>query len=266
MLVTALLLCSLMLLANMAAAGNDKMGGGTTIVTSLKRVSVSESGEEGNGRSDFPAISDDGRYIVFNSLADNLVISDTNGFLGWDILVYDLETDNIEMISINSDGIQGNGPSTDPDISADGRYVVFESYATNLVISDTNSVQDVFVHDQQTGMTKRVSINSVGEQGNGSSGFSKISADGRFITFDSSANNLVTDDTNNWTDVFVQDLQTGVTERVSVSSQGVEGNANSANLAISGDGRFVSFSSVACNLVPNDTNAANDIFVHDRQT
>jgi Tol biopolymer transport system component len=262
--ITSLLLCSLLLLANMAA-GNGETGSGT-IVTSLKRVSVNENGEEGDGESTMPAISADGRYVAFYSLANNLVMSDTNTFVGWDVFVYDLETDTIELVSVNSNGEQGNALSTSPDISADGRYVVFESYATNLVISDTNNLQDVFVYDQQTGITRRVSVNSVGEQGNGNSGFSTISGDGRYVAFSSSANNLVADDTNGDNDVFVHDLQTGATERVSVSSQGIEGSWHSSASAISNDGQFVAFRSSASNLVPGDTNSVDDIFVHDRQT
>jgi Tol biopolymer transport system component len=266
LLVTSLLLCSLTLLANMAVAGKGETEGGY-IVTSLKRVSVGIGGEEGNGTSQLPAISADSRYIAFYSLADNLVVSDTNGFLGWDIFVYDMETDTIEMVSVSSAGEQGNGSSTSPDISADGSYVVFTSSATNLVMGDTNGVRDVFVHDRQSHKTRRVSVNSAGEQGNGSSsGFSKISADGRFVTFSSSAINLVPDDTNYDSDIFVHDLQTGMTERVSVSSQGDEGNWYSTSPAISGDGRFVTFGSRSNTFVPNDTNAAEDIFVHDRQT
>jgi Tol biopolymer transport system component len=262
--ITGLLLCSLMLLANMAA-GNGEMGSGT-IVTSLKRVSVSDSGEEGDGESTMPAISADGRYVAFYSLADNLVMSDTNTFVGWDVFVYDLETDNIEMVSVNSDGEQGNALSTNPDISADGRFLVFSSYATNLVISDTNNLQDVFVYDRQTGITMRVSVNSNGEQGNGNSSSIKISADGQFVAFASYANNLVAGDTNGVSDVFVHDLQTGATERVSVSSQGAEGSWHSSTSAISNDGQFVAFRSSASNLVSGDTNGTDDIFVHDRQT
>jgi Tol biopolymer transport system component len=212
-----------MLLVNMAGAGNGEMGD-ETIVTSLKRVSVSDSGEEGDGESTMPAISADGRYVTFYSLANNLVMSDTNIFVGWDVFVYDLETDTIELVSVNSVGEQGNALSTWPDISADGRYVVYSSYATNLVINDTNNLQDIFVFDRQTSMTTRVSVNSVGEQDNGNNSFPKISADGRFAVFDSNANNLVANDANLVSDVFVHDLQTSVTERVSVSSQGIEGS------------------------------------------
>jgi Tol biopolymer transport system component len=98
--------------------------------------------------------------------------------------------------------------------------VVFSSYATNLVISDTNGIEDVFVHDRQTGMTRRVSVNSIDEQGNGGSSNANISDDGRHVVFNSYANNLVISDTNGLSDIFVHDLETGITERVNISSEG----------------------------------------------
>ena len=109
-------------------------------------------------------------------------------------------------------------------ISADGRFVAFSSYASNLVPGDTNGWYDVFIHDRQTGRTQRVSVSSGGAQGNGNSNSPGISADGRFFAFASAAGNLVPGDTNNLADVFVHDRQTGETQRVSVSSGGAQGN------------------------------------------
>src|SRR5213595_159425 len=110
-----------------------------------------------------------------------------------------------ERVSMDSAGNEGNGGSGGPAISADGRFVAFASYASNLVPGDTNGVADVFVHDRQTGTTKRVSVNSAGTQGNGGSGSPAISADGRFVAFSSYATNLVPGDTNGVVDVFVHD-------------------------------------------------------------
>src|SRR6266568_2731778 len=138
-----------------------------------------------------------------------------------------------ERVSVASGGTEGNGASLSSALSADGRFVAFVSAATDLVAADTNGVSDVFVHDRQTGATERVSVASGGAQGNGSSGLigfafpPALSADGRFVAFDSAATNLVAGDTNAVSDVFVHDRQTGTTERVSVASGGAQGNGNS---------------------------------------
>lgn len=153
-----------------------------------------------------------------------------------------------------------------PALSSNGRYVAYTSIANNLVIGDSNGFYDVFVHDRQTGNTTRVSVATNGTQGNEISYEPSISGDGRYVSFWSEANNLVNGDTNGVTDVFVHDRQTGVTQRVSVASNGTEGNGMSENHSISGDGQYVVFDSEASNLVSNDTNGYNDIFIHDRQT
>src|SRR5437762_5568898 len=173
-----------------------------------------------------------------------------------------------ERVSVASDGTQGNSPSQLPALSADGRFVAFQSWATNLVPGDTNGFADVFVHDRQTDTTERVSVASDGTQGNGGSGAEAISADRRFVDFSSYYTNLVPGDTNgrSWTDVFVHDRPTRTTERVSVASDGTQGNNWSEYPSISADGRFVAFSSYATNLVPGDTNGQQDVFVRDRQT
>src|SRR5438132_49617 len=123
-------------------------------------------------------------------------------------------------VSVASDGTEGNAASAGAALSADGRFVAFHSAGTNLVAGDTNATTDVFVHDRQTGITERVSVASDGTQGNKASSYPALSADGRFVAFDSDATNLVAGDTNGATDVFVHDRQTGTTERVSVASGG----------------------------------------------
>jgi Tol biopolymer transport system component len=153
-----------------------------------------------------------------------------------------------------------------PAISADGRFVAFWSNADNLVVGDTNGASDVFVHDRETGVTERISVDSAGNQGNNDSLEPAISADGRFVAFLSGADNLVSGDTNGNLDIFVHDRETDVTERVSVDSVGNQGNNHSLEPAISADGRFVAFRSYANNLVPGDTNSTADVFVHDRKT
>lgn len=229
------------------------------------RVSVASDGSEGDDRTSLPpAISADGRFVAFGSNATNLVPNDTNGI--GDVFVHDLETGATERVSIASDGTQGNGGGSSPAISADGRFVAFGSSSTGLVPNDTNGEFDVFMHDRQTGETTRVSVASDGTQGDNFSGFTPaISGDGRFVAFASFSSNLVTGDTNGEFDVFVHDRQTGETERVSIASDGTEANEISIGVSISADGRFVAFQSAASNLVPDDTNGAVDIFVHDRQ-
>ncbi len=228
------------------------------------RVSVSSTGAQGNGMSDYPDISDDGRIVAFASLATNLVAGDTNG--QWDVFVRDLVANTTTRVSVNSAGVQGNGRSEAPVLSADGRYVVFGSYATNLVTGDTNNKRDVFLHDRQTGTTTRVSVSSTGAQAAGMSAFYAVSDNGRFVAFQSNAKNLVPGDTNGKTDVFVRDVVAGTTTRVSVSSAGVQGNNHSQYPDISGDGRYVAFESLASNLVATPTVSLADVFVHDRQT
>ena len=165
-----------------------------------------------------------------------------------------------------SRAVQANGASGPAGISADGRYVLFDSTASNLVPGDTNGAQDVFVRDLKTATTERVSVSSTGAQGNDGSGLASISADGQVVAFASPATNLVPGDTNGVSDVFVHNLVTGVTQRVSVSSTGAQANGGSSDASLSGDGNLVGFSSAAANLVPGDTNAQSDLFVHNVTT
>ena len=177
--------------------------------------------------------------------------------------VYAMETGRV---SVSSGGVEGNLGSGSLSISADGRFVAFESDARNLVPGDINGSTDIFVHDRVTRETTRVSVSSAGVEGNSESGIPSISADGRFVAFHSYANNLVPRDTG-WADIFVRDRVTHETTRVSVSSAGVAGNVGSSGyVSFSADGRFVAFESDATNLVPGDMNDETDIFVHDRVT
>jgi PKD repeat protein len=198
-----------------------------------KRVSVDSNGNQGNNDSYETTMSADGRYAAFDSYASNLVPGDTNGAL--DIFVHDRLTGITNRVSVDSDGNQGNNDSIEPTISADGRYVAFFSLASNLVAGDTNGTKDVFVHDRHTGITNRVSVDSSGNQGNGTSRLQSISADGRYVAFQSGASNLVAGDTNGTWDAFVHDRQTGTTEIVSVNSSGNQGNESSHTPSISAE-------------------------------
>ncbi|HLF40540.1 MAG TPA: hypothetical protein VI854_03590 [Acidimicrobiia bacterium] len=234
------------------------------------RISVGANGAQANDESARPVVSRDGRFVAFESDATNLV---AGGLLGGgdtnnaeDVFVYEMASGQVARVSVSSSGGQGNGISGKPSISADGRFVAFSSEASNLVSGDTNGHADIFVHDRQAGETKRVSVAPDGAQATNASASPALSADGRFVSFDSRATNLGVNDNNAAVDVYVKDLQSGAVTRASVASNGSQGNNSSKDSSISGDGRFVAFWSDATDLVDGDTNAIKDVFVHDRQT
>ncbi|MDO9086499.1 MAG: hypothetical protein Q7U53_09860 [Anaerolineaceae bacterium] len=237
---------------------HDRQTGQTVI------VSKSSSGLVGNLPSSDPSISADGRFVAFQSLSDNLVTGDNNE--DWDIFVHDLESQNTVLVSKSTNSDIGNGPSNYPSISENGYYVAFQSEATNLVSDDTNETMDVFLYNLQTGDISMISTGIGENAGNGFSGFPSISNDGRFTAFLSGASNLVENDNNATNDIFVFDGLLDTIERVSISSTGTEGNSYSNVPSISGNGRFVVYTSAATNLVDDDTNNREDIFLHDRET
>ncbi|MBP9821652.1 MAG: PD40 domain-containing protein [Candidatus Pacebacteria bacterium] len=175
-------------------------------------------------------------------------------------------TNGFELVNVDSDEVKGNGDANNDvfGISSDGRYVIFNSAATNLVADDTNGVTDIFVRDMESGITLRVSVDSEGNEANNHSGDASISSDGRYVAFSSNASNLVVGDSNGLGDIFVYDRDTDTIERVSIDSEGLEGNNTSVSPSISADGRYVIFDSDATNLVGDDTNGAQDIFVYDQ--
>jgi Tol biopolymer transport system component len=253
----------LLLAASALALGS--LTGAEAASAPLVRESVASSGAQANGHSLAAAISADGRYVAFYSSATNLVAGDTNG--DRDVFVHDNQTGRTTRVSVASSGAQSNGQSFSPSISADGRYVAFYSDANDLVAGDTNNADDVFVHDNQTGATTRVSVSSSGGQGDAGSYLPAISADGRYVAFASDATNLVAGDTNRLRDIFVHDLATGTTTRVDVATNGDEAQGGpSTSPAISANGNIVAFSSFAFNLIPTDTNFESDIFIHNVQT
>jgi Tol biopolymer transport system component len=284
------------------------------------RVSAPATGGESNGPSDNPSVSSDGRYVAFQSAATNLVPGDTNGYP--DIFVRDTIGGTTTRVSVASGGAQGNGSSTDPSISADGRFVCFLSNASNLVAGDSNNATDVFrvdrvsgnidivtlradgsvaptgaayaavisgdgqhvafstsqfvsnepiqvyhdvdvfVRDMLTGTTTWASVGVGGVAGDGESVTRpSISVDGRYVAFDSASTNLVSGDTNAMRDIFVRDVTVGVTARVSTPLLGGQANGDSFWPALSSDGRWVAFESLAANLVAGDANGWRDVFV-----
>jgi Tol biopolymer transport system component len=229
-----------------------------------ERVSVHTDGTEADDPSSASSISADGRFVAFESTATNLIDNDSNGLR--DIFVHDRDTGTTERVSVHTDSTEADNPSSAPSISADGRLVAFESTATNLIDNDLNGLRDIFVHDRDTGTTERVSVKSDGTEANDVSFAPSISADGRFVAFESSATNLIDNDSNGLRDIFVHNRNTGVTERVSVDSIGTQADDFSLAPSISADGGFVAFESMATNLIDNDLNGLRDIFVHDRNT
>jgi Tol biopolymer transport system component len=249
----------------------DRQTGQTSI------VSMGYDGSQANSQSEYPVISADGRYIAFASDATNIVTGDSAGYR--DVFEYDRETGKNIRVSVSTDGKQADAGTQAfvISISANGQFVAFPSLATNLVLNDNNKAWDIFVHDRDKGETTRVSVSSDGKQADAGSYGVSISPDGRYVTFGSNATNLVPEDLNGVMDVFVHDRQTGQTELVSVSTDGTPGNEASGftliasdgidfayGTLISADGSMVAFMSNASNLVVNDTNASQDIFIHAR--
>ncbi|MFY9234408.1 MAG: hypothetical protein WAO58_08100 [Fimbriimonadaceae bacterium] len=227
------------------------------------RVSVSTTGEQGNDDSIDPSVSANGRYVAFGSKANNLVSGDP---YYWDIFVKDRQTGITTIVSVSSTGERGQNHSWQPKITPDGRHVTFWSWSNMLDPEHPGGgAQPIYIHDRQTAKTSLVSISSTGQHGNNFSSSPSTSDDGRFVAFDSSANNLVEGDSNGTSDIFLRDRQTGQTKRVSVSSGGEQANQASYFTSISGDGRYIAFTSKASNLVQGDT-TLYDVFVHDQET
>ncbi len=245
---------------------NDTNGGSDIFVydrveRQVSRVSVASDGTEGNGISSSPAMSKEGRIIAFVSTSSNLVPGDDNNKA--DIFVHDLDTGITVLVSKSSSGVIGNGNSTDVFVSCEGEYIAFASDSTNLVPADVNRKRDVFVHDMSTGETKLVSKSSEGNFGNGMSKTPTIDEYGRYVSFASRANNLIADDYNHTWDIFVHDLETSETWRISEAPDGSDGNSSSVSPTIDCHGTHVVFISYASNLVAQDNNYSADVFVYD---
>lgn len=218
----------------------------------LERMSEASDGTGANAWAISPTISSDGQHVGFLSAATNLVPGDTNGMP--DAFVRDRRTGRTELISVSSDGTQADQPSSQPWLSADGRYAVFLSTAGNLVPGDTNDRQDVFLRDRVAGTTELISVGVDGTPADGHSLGPAISPDGRFVAFQSTADDLVPADTDVHDDVFVRDRQTGTTEMIPAP----EGNA-AAEPSISADGQTVAYS-------VNGGPIGFQIFTYDRRT
>jgi Tol biopolymer transport system component len=247
----------------------DRATGTTALITLNYNGTAATTGSS-------PSISDDGRFVAFDSNSPNHVPGDIN--VHWDVFLRDRDTDSdgtfdepgfaiTTLASVSTGGVQGDADVwAETSLSADGRYVAFTSWATNMVAGDTNSTGDVFIRDRVAATTTRVSVDSADNQGNGFSSYSQISADGTAVVFQSASTNLVGGDTNAYTDVFVHNILAETTVRVSLNDVDVEGNWGGYHPTMSADGQYVAFSSYSCNLVLGDTNGYIDIFVRDRGT
>jgi len=222
------------------------------------RCSTNAAGGQATGASDLPSISADGRYVAFASVSTDIIPGITPGR----IHVYrkDVTTQTIERCSNSEAGTEADADSYWLSMSADGRFVAFESYATNLVPNDTNTFADIFRKDLLTKQVVRCSSSSANEQSDNDSFYSSISASGRFVVFMSNATNLVPGDTNGFQDIFRKDLLTSQTVRCSITATDTQQNGNSLHSAISADGKYVAFHSIATNLTAGATGGFSNVY------
>jgi archaellum component FlaF (FlaF/FlaG flagellin family) len=236
--------------------------------TGTTRISSTSTGAPANDTSLLPGLSDDGRYATFNSTATNLVPGDPSNF-SQDVFLKDRATGAVDQISVNSQGVTGNnfsgGFSTASPVTPDGRFVAFDSFASNLVPGDTNQLLDTFLRDRQSRTTVRLDVSSTGAQSTNSSAAQAISADGRYVLFISRSTNLVPGDSNNALDGFIRDTVLSTTTRVTVKADGTQVTADTRAWDLSNDGRFMVFGSVS-SYTADDTNADDDAYVKDLRT
>jgi hypothetical protein len=218
----------------------------------VSRQSAVNGGAKSNSASYDPVISGDGRYVSFYSTATNLDSADTDALS--DIYIYDRDTDTLELASRQSasaGGAKGNNHSLVPSISKDGRYVSFQSAATNLDSTDTDALSDIYIYDRDTDvleLASRKSATAGGAKGNGSSFMPSINVDGRYVAFMSVSTNLDPADTDSIRDIYVYDRLTQTQSLMSKGASGVKGNSISDYPAISQDGTLLAFSSWSTNL------------------
>lgn len=232
------------------------------VLDTTTRLTHGMDGTEPNGGCRFPTMSEDGRWVTFQSWANNIVVNDNNEFD--DIFLLDRRTGTYRRIGQPAFG-DTDDDSGRPSITPNGRYVSFESGASNIVPGDTNGRIDGFVVDVVRGTTTCVSVNDAGVIGNASSRTPILSSNGRYAAFSSTATNLVPDDTNATSDAFVRDLRRGTTRRISARPDGVQADSGSNGGIFDASGRYLAYTSIASNLVPGETdgNGVLDIYIHD---
>ncbi|HET6521965.1 MAG TPA: hypothetical protein VFG47_19410, partial [Geminicoccaceae bacterium] len=259
--------------ADLGLPGDDTVGGGSgppdeiTVISSTAAGTLQDAARSAGTVQMNKSVSDSGTIVAFESEAGNLVQNDGAGS---DIFVKNAVTGSIQLASVNGAGAAANNVSFDPAVSGDGRYVAFASDATNLVTGDTNNTTDVFRKDLVTGDVVRVSTTGVGQQAafgpSGAFGGTAISDDGTKVAFISNATNLVAGDTNGLADVFVKTLTTGAIVRANtLAAGGQQTEGFPTELALSGNGNFVAFSTSA-SLLAADTNGFQDVYVKNLTT
>jgi Tol biopolymer transport system component len=231
-----------------------------------RRVSISSAERQGNDISVGPVMSFTGRYTAFVSGATNLVPGDTNEL--FDVFLRDLKKGTTTRVNLNSAEQQAQGGSPfdtgfPESISRNGRFVSFDSLATNLVPRDTNDSFDVFVRDRWAGQTTRVSVDNAGRQLDANSLTGPMSDDGRVVVFWTLPDILVPGDPFRQENLFVRDRRRERTSLLSVGLGGAQANDSLGGSDVSADGRHIAFFSAASNLVRGDTNGETDIFVRD---
>ena len=251
-------------LTGCGSSGGGSGGGGSNFRTNEQAniLSVDSDSNLGNGHSRFAVQSDNGRFVAFSSAATNLVVGDTNG--EYDVFVRDRANDTTTRVSVSSAAAEAvGGDSENPSINDDGNLIVFESEATNLVAGDTNSDKDIFMHNTDTGTSIRISTTTTGLETTDDSRNAKISGDGEWIVFETDAS-LQPSDTNNVSDIYLYEIDTGTISRISENTNGTQSNGVSRNPSLSVDGRYIVFESAATTLISGDTNGVYDIFLYDR--
>ena len=257
----ALALVSAATASGTAASDNDGQAREPAQTTLLSR---GLNGRPANADSGTAKVSADGNRIAFGSLASNLVRGDTRNTP--DLFVFTRSTGEITLVTRGVNGAQADGASRVNDISSTGRFVAFDSTATNLVPNDTNGASDIFVRDLQRGRTERISVPAGGGQADNVSFRPAISANGRFVAFDSFASNMIPDDTSGGIDIFLRDRWEHTTTRVSVGINGVEQDGEADSPVISADGQTICYDTNSTNLVPGDVNGMGDVYCYNRAT
>lgn len=223
----------------------------------VARSSVANGGGDPLLGSSDPVLSGDGRFVAFTSAAGNLVAGDTNGVT--DVFVRDHQTGVTELISVDSGGGPANGFSDTPDMSPDGRFVVFTSFASDLVAGDTNGVPDVFIRDRTTGVTERISVDSAEVPGVAGALEASVSDNGNRVAF-STFDAFDPIDTNGDFDIYIRDRFLGITLLMSSTADNSAAAGGSFGPALSGDGSAVVFASSSDDVVAGDTNGLTDVF------
>jgi len=229
----------------------------------VELISVGNDGAEANQDALRPRISGDGRWVVFETLASNLDQDDTNGRL--DCYLYDRDEEWLERVSLGANDGEGNGDSFRPVVSDDGDWILFSSFANNLITGDDNGTADVFIRDRQTGTTRLVSSALDGTVASDYSEAADLSADGRYALFQSAAKDMVAGSIAGWNKIMLRDLQLGVTEQASLQSDGLFPAGECRFARMSADARWITFASSVHTIVPGDSNQREDVFLRDRQ-